>query len=200
MFQKSWRLALLIWDVYVTSAVYVLWMSGYGVSGAGSCFPWKQNVDYLKTMLCRRAPWQGNGSNSSHQKKSSVIACVPRLEAHNQLEEIGLDHNRIKLDKQTPFFSFPWFFDTGWVAWRSHGFSTARRNHGVSTFSVTSTRDSRWTTLIRKDGSILAVAPSCLSRVLNSVFQGQLTEVLISPERCRSWNLNSPEDTDGQTH
>lgn len=109
MFQKSWRLALLIWDVYVTSAVHVLWMSGYGVSGAGSCFPWKQSVDYLRTMLHHRAPWQGNGSNSSHQKKSSVIACVPRLEAHNQLEEIGLDHNRIKLDKQTPFF-FPVVF------------------------------------------------------------------------------------------
>lgn len=120
------------------------------------------NKRYLGVPLGRWASCQGNGNNSFHQK-SSVIACGPRLEGHNQAEETALNHNRIKSDKQTPFVPpWLWVFYTDWVALRSHGFSTARRNHRALTFSVISSHGSRWTTLVRKDGLILAAALSCL--------------------------------------
>lgn len=109
-------------------------MSDYNVPEAGSHFPWKQSLCYLRVTLGPWASCQGNGHNSFHQK-SSVIACVPRLEGHNQVEETALNNNRIKLDKQTPFVPpWLWIFYTNWVALRSHGFSTARRNHRVLTF------------------------------------------------------------------
>lgn len=101
------------------------------------------NKRCLRVPLGRRASCPGNGNNGLHQK-SSVIACGPRLEGHNQAEETALNHNRIKLDKQTPFVPpWLWVFYTDWVALRSHGFSTARRNHRALTFSVISSHGSR---------------------------------------------------------
>lgn len=176
-------------------------MSDYNVPEAGSHVPWKQSLRYLRVTLGPRASRQGNGNNSFHQKKSAVIACVPRAESHNQVEETALNHNRIKLDKQTPFVPlWLWVFCTDWVALRSYGFSSARSNHRVLTVSVISSHGSRWTTLGRKDGLILAAALSCPGRVLISKFQSQLTEVWIIPERHGCLDLNSLEDTNEQIH
>lgn len=119
-------------------------MSDYSVPEAGSHFPWKQSLCYLGLTLGPWASCQRKGNSSFHQKKSSVIACVPRLEGHSRVEETALNHNRIKLDKQTPFVPPRlWVFHTNWVALRSHAFSTARRNHRVLTFSVISSHGSK---------------------------------------------------------